>query len=81
MTLCYTPFLRQGDGDGGGDDDDDDDDDDYYPAVPQSAFLIQSGIDVDVDDNHDDDDDDDDDELQLLTHMSHFVPDQANAKQ
>ena len=75
MTLCYTPFLRQGDGDGGGDDDDDDDD--YYPAVPQSAFLIQSGIDVDVD-NHDDDDDD---ELQLLTHMSHFVPDQANAKQ
>ena len=77
MTLCYTPFLRQGDGDGGGDDDDDDDDDDYYPAVPQSAFLIQSGIDVDVD-NHDDDDDD---ELQLLTHMSHFVPDQANAKQ
>ena len=75
MTLCYTPFLRQGDGDGGGDGDDDDDD--YYPAVPQSAFLIQSGIDVDVDDNHDDDDD----ELQLLTHMSHFVPDQANAKQ
>ena len=56
MTLCYTPFLRQGDGDGGGDDDDDDDDDDYFPAVPQSAFLIQSGIDVDVDDNHDDDD-------------------------
>jgi len=69
MTLCYTPFLRQGDGYGGGDDDDDDDDDDYYPAVPQSAFLIHSGIDVD------------DDELQLLTHMSHFVPDQANAKQ
>ena len=61
MSLCYTS-LWQCDGDGGEDDDgdDDDDEDDESPTVPHSAFLIHSGIDVD-------------DELQLLTHMSHFL--------